>query len=54
VFDRHASALMQRFYAHVLKGEPYSTALRNAKLEMIADRASAFPLAWAGFVLAGE
>jgi CHAT domain-containing protein/predicted negative regulator of RcsB-dependent stress response len=54
VYDRHASTLMRRFYAHVLKGERYSSALRDAKLEMIADRSTAFPLAWAGFVLAGE
>jgi CHAT domain-containing protein/predicted negative regulator of RcsB-dependent stress response len=54
VYDRHASTLMRRFYAHVLKGEQYSSALRDAKLEMIADRSTAFPLAWAGFVLAGE
>jgi CHAT domain-containing protein len=54
VYDRHTSTLMRRFYAHVLKGERYSSALRDAKLEMIADKSTAFPLAWAGFVLAGE
>jgi CHAT domain-containing protein/predicted negative regulator of RcsB-dependent stress response len=54
VYDRHASTLMRRFYAHVLQGERYSSALRAAKLEMIADKSTAFPLAWAGFVLAGE
>jgi CHAT domain-containing protein/predicted negative regulator of RcsB-dependent stress response len=54
VYDRHASTLMRRFYAHVLQREHYSSALRNAKLEMIADKSTAFPLAWAGFVLAGE
>jgi len=54
VFDRHTSLLMRKFYSRVLKGERYSTALRHAELEMIADRGTAFPLAWAGFVIAGE
>ncbi len=54
VYDRHASALMCKFYSHMLQGERYSSALREAKLEMITDRSTAFPLAWAGFVIAGE
>lgn len=54
VYDRHAADLMQRFYARILRGERYSSALRDAKLEMIADKSTAFPLAWAGFVLAEE
>jgi CHAT domain-containing protein len=54
VFDRHAADLMQRFYARILRGEQYSSALREAKLEMIANKSTAFPLAWAGFVLSGE
>jgi CHAT domain-containing protein/predicted negative regulator of RcsB-dependent stress response len=54
VYDRHTADLMQRFYARILRGERYSSALREAKLEMIADKSTAFPLAWAGFVLAEE
>lgn len=53
VFDKQTSDLMQKFYAHALGGEEYSQALRHAKLEMISDRRTAFPLAWAGFVLQG-
>jgi CHAT domain-containing protein/predicted negative regulator of RcsB-dependent stress response len=54
VSDRYTSLLMRKFYSRVLKGERYSAALRHAELEMIADRGTAFPLAWAGFVIAGE
>jgi CHAT domain-containing protein/tetratricopeptide (TPR) repeat protein len=54
VYDKQTSELMQKFYAHVIGGEEYSEALRHAKLEMISDRRTAFPLAWAGFVLQGR
>jgi CHAT domain-containing protein len=54
VYDKPTSELMQKFYAHVLDGEEYSKALRSAKLEMISDRKTAFPLSWAGFVLQGR
>jgi CHAT domain-containing protein len=54
VYDRPTSDLMQKFYTHFLAGETFSSALRSAKLEMIASAPTAFPLAWAGFVLQGE
>jgi len=54
VYDKQTSVLMQKFYAHVLDGEEYPEALRHAKLEMISDRKTAFPLTWAGFVLQGR
>jgi CHAT domain-containing protein len=54
VYDKPTSELMKKFYSHVLAGEEYAKALRHAKLEMISDRKTAFPLAWAGFVLQGR
>jgi CHAT domain-containing protein/tetratricopeptide (TPR) repeat protein len=54
VLDKQTSMLMQRFYDRVLDGRRVSQALREAKLQMIRNRATAFPLAWAGFVLLGE
>jgi CHAT domain-containing protein len=45
---------MQVFYDRVLDGRGISRALREAKLKMISDRATAFPLVWAGFVLLTE
>lgn len=53
VEDRSTSKLMIAFYRNVLKGQSYSIALRNAKLEMINDRFTAFPKYWSGFVLVG-
>jgi CHAT domain-containing protein len=54
VLDRQTNELMQEFYGGVLNGKRVSQALREAKLRMINDRATAFPLLWAGFVLLGE
>jgi CHAT domain-containing protein/tetratricopeptide (TPR) repeat protein len=54
VLDRQTSLLMQSFYDQVLEGRRISQALREAKLNMIRNRATAFPLAWAGFILLGE
>jgi len=54
VFDKHTNRLMQDFYEHVLNGETYSSSLREAKLNMIKNPATAFPSKWAGFVLMGE
>jgi len=34
--DTFASALMERFYRHWLQGEDTSSALRNAKLDLLA------------------
>lgn len=54
VEDRSTSKLMIAFYRNVLKGLPFSRALRKAKLEMIKDRFTAFPKYWGGFVLVGN
>jgi CHAT domain-containing protein len=53
--DTSASALMERFYDHLAHGEDTSSALRNAKLDLLAkfgDQLS--PYYWAEFVSVGE
>src|SRR4029077_14706297 len=53
--DTSASALMERFYQRLAKGESASSALRNAKLDMLAkygDQLS--PFYWAAFITVGE
>lgn len=54
VDDMSTSFLMQRFYAHVLGGDSYAAALRNAKLEMMQTPGFSNPLKWAGFILMGQ
>jgi CHAT domain-containing protein len=54
VYDRQTSDLMREFYRNVLAGETLSSSLRQAKLKMIADRTSAFPSKWSGFILVGN
>ena len=54
VYDRQTNELMTEFYLHVLKGETFSSALRKSKLQLIADRSTAFPSKWSGFILMGE
>jgi CHAT domain-containing protein len=53
VFDEHTSQLMIEFYKGVAAGKSYSTALREAKLQMMQNPNTAFPASWAGFVLIG-
>ena len=53
--DTFASALMDRFYHRVDQGEDTSSALRGAKLDLLAkygDQVS--PFYWAAFVTVGE
>jgi CHAT domain-containing protein/tetratricopeptide (TPR) repeat protein len=53
--DTSASALMERFYDYLAHGENTSSALRNAKLDLLAkfgDQLS--PYYWAEFVSVGE
>ena len=53
--DTFASALMDRFYQRLGEGEDTSSALRNAKLDLLAkygDQVS--PFYWAAFVAVGE
>jgi CHAT domain-containing protein/tetratricopeptide (TPR) repeat protein len=53
--DTFASALMDRFYQRLGQGEDTSSALRNAKLDLLAkygDKVS--PFYWAAFIAVGE
>ncbi|MGA8504534.1 MAG: CHAT domain-containing protein [Candidatus Sulfotelmatobacter sp.] len=53
--DTSASALMERFYQRLAQGENTSSALRNAKLDLLAkygDQLS--PFYWAAFIIVGE
>jgi len=54
VEDRSTSRLMIAFYRNILNGNPFCSALREAKLEMIKDPFSAFPKYWSGFILVGR
>jgi CHAT domain-containing protein len=54
VFDRSTSELMKNFYQNVLEDNSYTAALRSAKIGMINNRASSFPINWSGFVLIGR
>ena len=53
--DTFASALMEQFYRHLAQGDDTSSALRNAKLDLLAkygDQVS--PFYWASFIAVGE
>jgi CHAT domain-containing protein len=53
--DTSASALMEQFYQRLARGEDTSSALRNAKLDLLAkygDQVS--PFYWAAFIAVGE
>ncbi|MDF1549801.1 MAG: CHAT domain-containing protein, partial [Bacteroidales bacterium] len=52
--DKNTSQLMTVFYENILKGQSYSTALRNAKLNLINDKESAYPANWAAFSFIGQ
>ena len=54
VADKSTSDLMVQFYRNILKRQPYSTALRNAKLDMIKGKKFAHPVEWSPFVLTGQ
>ena len=52
VHDEKTKELMLFFYQHLLNGDSYSEALRNAKLDCITK--GYLPLNWAGFVIIGR
>ena len=53
--DTFASALMEKFYRHLAQGEDTSSALRNAKLDLLAKYADQVsPFYWAAFIAVGE
>ncbi len=54
VADKSTSELMVQFYRNILMGQPYSAALRNAKLSLIAGSKYAHPVEWSPFVLTGR
>ena len=54
VNDERTAVFMERFYGHLAGGATKADALRSAKLEMLADPATASPRTWAAFVLVGE
>jgi CHAT domain-containing protein len=54
VEDKTTCDLMIRFYENILNGNSYSRALRQAKIELINNPATAFPRSWAGYFLLGE
>ena len=54
VADKSTSDVMIEFYRNVLKGQEYSSALRNAKLTMIKRGKYSHPVEWSPFVLTGK
>ena len=53
--DTSASALMERFYKRLAQGESASSALRNAKLDLLAQYGDQLnPFYWAAFIPVGE
>jgi CHAT domain-containing protein/predicted negative regulator of RcsB-dependent stress response len=54
VSDKQTYLLMDDFYKNVVAGRSYSSSLRSAKLSLIANKESAFPSKWSGFVLVGK
>jgi CHAT domain-containing protein len=56
VSDQSTSKLMEMFYSRIFNGENYSQAIRNAKLEYLAnaDDNLAHPYYWGAFVYVGD
>jgi CHAT domain-containing protein len=53
--DTYASALMERFYEHLAQGDDTSSALRGAKLDLLAKYGEQVsPFYWAAFIVVGE
>jgi CHAT domain-containing protein/tetratricopeptide (TPR) repeat protein len=53
--DTFASALMEQFYRRLAEGEDTSSALRNAKLDLLAKYGDQVnPFYWAAFIAVGE
>jgi CHAT domain-containing protein len=53
--DTSASALMERFYARLSRGEDTSSALRGAKLDLLTEFGDQLsPFYWAAFIAVGE
>ncbi|HWO31685.1 MAG TPA: CHAT domain-containing protein, partial [Candidatus Acidoferrum sp.] len=53
--DTYTLALMETFYAHIAQGQDSSAALRQAKLDLLAQHGRQTPpYYWAAFVLMGD
>src|SRR6266850_2541958 len=53
--DTYTGAMMERFYIHIAEGQPKATALRHAKLDLLArDGGHVPPYYWGAFILVGE
>jgi CHAT domain-containing protein/tetratricopeptide (TPR) repeat protein len=54
--DRSTQELVEAFFTHVLEGKTKSDALRDAKMDYLAecDEAQAFPYYWSGLTLVGN
>lgn len=53
--DTYTGKLMERFYAHIVQGQSKAAALRQAKLDLLAqDGGRVSPYYWGAFVLVGE
>ena len=53
--DTYTLALMERFYTHIAEGQDKASALRQAKLDLLAEYGrKAPPYYWAAFVLVGD
>jgi len=54
VYDLYTKDLMLGFYDSALSGRSFAHSLRDAKLALIGDEATAFPIFWSGTVLIGR
>ncbi len=54
VNDQATYQLMERFYSHLINSKSITSALREAKLEMIESEVLSHPFYWAGFVVSGK
>lgn len=54
VYDKVSAKVMVDFYKGVLDGQDYSTALRSAKLKILAEEATAAPHYWSPYLLIGR
>lgn len=54
VFDKNTKDLMEEFYRNLLENKSYPESLRQAKLKLINNKATAFPVNWGAFILVGQ
>jgi CHAT domain-containing protein len=52
--DTFTHALMDGFYTHILEGQDQAAALREAKLDLLAQYGQAPPYYWGAFILTGD